>query len=249
MGTEKTLKKLNIAISAGHSTNPKRDRGAASGKLIEGELASKSRSIIISYINKKGYSVLSDGDDTILADSMKYFKGKTNENTIVLDIHFNAGPATAKGIEVLIPSVSTGTERKIAEKLATIISSFTKSPLRGVKGVKTEAESHHGKLGWMAIAGQNVLIEMEFISNPDAMKTYLSKETEINEAIAQYLINEALSIAGTTTTSSNDFYVVKSGDSLSKIATSTGLTVAKLQSINNITNPNSIKIGQRLKLS
>ncbi len=43
-------------------------------------------------------------------------------------------------------------------------------------------------------------------------------------------------------------YTVKSGDTLSGIATNFKTTVAKLQSLNNIANPNLIQVGQMLKV-
>ncbi|MCG9855916.1 LysM peptidoglycan-binding domain-containing protein, partial [Staphylococcus argenteus] len=43
-------------------------------------------------------------------------------------------------------------------------------------------------------------------------------------------------------------YTVKSGDTLSGIATNFKTTVAKLQSLNNIANPNLIQVGQVLKV-
>lgn len=43
-------------------------------------------------------------------------------------------------------------------------------------------------------------------------------------------------------------YTVKSGDTLSEIAAKHGTTVSKLQSLNGISNPNEIYVGQKLKL-
>lgn len=43
-------------------------------------------------------------------------------------------------------------------------------------------------------------------------------------------------------------YVVKSGDSLSSIASRFGTTVAKISSANNISNPNLIYVGQKLTI-
>lgn len=45
-----------------------------------------------------------------------------------------------------------------------------------------------------------------------------------------------------------DTYIVKAGDTLSAIASKYNTTVAKLASINNISNPNLISVGQVLKL-
>lgn len=51
----------------------------------------------------------------------------------------------------------------------------------------------------------------------------------------------------TTTTAPADSYIVKSGDTLSKIAKKHGVTVAKLAAYNGISNPNRIKVGQVIK--
>lgn len=52
----------------------------------------------------------------------------------------------------------------------------------------------------------------------------------------------------TTSTSGTTTYTVKSGDTLSEIASKHGTTTAKLQSLNNISNPNKIKVGQKIKI-
>jgi LysM repeat protein len=44
------------------------------------------------------------------------------------------------------------------------------------------------------------------------------------------------------------FYVVQPGDSLTAIASKTGETVAKLQALNPRINPNSLQLGQRIRL-
>lgn len=60
-----------------------------------------------------------------------------------------------------------------------------------------------------------------------------------------------VSVATVTTSTTqvvNTMHTVKSGDTLSKIAKLYGTTVANLQSINNIKNPNKIYIGQNIKI-
>ena len=49
-----------------------------------------------------------------------------------------------------------------------------------------------------------------------------------------------------TSTGGTSYYTVKSGDTLSGIATSYSTTVSKLTSLNNLSNPNLIYVGQRL---
>jgi LysM domain len=44
------------------------------------------------------------------------------------------------------------------------------------------------------------------------------------------------------------FYVVQPGDSLTRIATKTGIAVTQLEAINPHVDPNSLQTGQRLRL-
>ncbi len=54
---------------------------------------------------------------------------------------------------------------------------------------------------------------------------------------------------GGTTSPTVNFYVVKSGDTLAKIAAKFNVTVAALQKMNGISDPNKITVGQRLKIA
>ena len=45
-----------------------------------------------------------------------------------------------------------------------------------------------------------------------------------------------------------DFYVVKPGDTLSKIAKQSGKSVRDLIKVNNLSNPDKLQVGQRLSL-
>lgn len=47
---------------------------------------------------------------------------------------------------------------------------------------------------------------------------------------------------------SEEYYTVVAGDTLTKIAGKYGTTVAQLQSWNNIANPNLINVGQKLRV-
>ena len=51
-----------------------------------------------------------------------------------------------------------------------------------------------------------------------------------------------------TTVSTDEVYVVKSGDTLSKIASKYNTTYQKLAEYNNISNPNVISVGQKIKI-
>lgn len=60
---------------------------------------------------------------------------------------------------------------------------------------------------------------------------------------------EILSVIGTTATSGGSTYTVQSGDTLGGIAAQYGTTAAALASLNGISNPNVIYVGQTLKVA
>jgi len=51
-----------------------------------------------------------------------------------------------------------------------------------------------------------------------------------------------------TTTTYPDVYVLQPGDTLGKVAAMFGTTIAELQAINGITDPNKVQAGQTIKM-
>jgi murein DD-endopeptidase MepM/ murein hydrolase activator NlpD len=68
--------------------------------------------------------------------------------------------------------------------------------------------------------------------------TYKLSKNEITDPVS----------ASSGSSSSSRYHVVKSGETLSGIARKYGTTVSKLQRLNNISNPNKLRIGQRIKV-
>ena len=64
--------------------------------------------------------------------------------------------------------------------------------------------------------------------------------------VKKYL--DELNGATKTEVATTEYHIVKSGDTLGKIAKKYGTTVAALVKLNNISNPNLIKVGQKIKL-
>jgi N-acetylmuramoyl-L-alanine amidase len=63
--------------------------------------------------------------------------------------------------------------------------------MRGDQGIKTEADSHHGRLGWMRLTGENVLMEICFITNPVDMQKYQANKLQLAKNIALILKNNS----------------------------------------------------------
>lgn len=230
-----------IFIGAGHSNKSGKDRGAAGNGYIEGELAVELRDLIVSKLKTLGITPIIDENTNVLSETITKFRNITSTNSIVLDIHWNAAVPKATGTEVLIPSSFTNFEKTLGEKLATIISETLGIVKRGNNGVRTEAESHHGRLGWMRLNGENVLIEVCFISNESDMIKYQKNKDTLANNIAKILFEYAQE--NTTST-----YIIQKGDTLTKIAKTFNITVANIITLNKLTSANNIKVGQVLKI-
>lgn len=199
-----TPKVTGLIVSSGHTNVTAKDRGASSidGKYVEGVLTVLDKNMLVNYINKAALRegikdiskyLLVDRDDTALADTMAFLKGRTKANDLLIDIHYNsAGNKDVKGTEVLIPEDYTKEELEIADRISDIIAEVLGTKERGAigkaDGVKTEADSARKKLGWMRMVGINILIELEFLSNPDAMKILGEKRDELWEKVANYIV-------------------------------------------------------------
>lgn len=195
------IKITDFFISAGHSVNPKRDMGAISGSRIEGVYTAEARVLLVNAMIQRGYAegitdikdrIHVDGDDSILADTLRSFTGKTTETSLLIDIHFNAANGKAAGVEVLIPDNYTSSELEIADRISDIFGVHIGTPERGDTGgrdgVKTESDSQHTKLGWMRLPGINILIEAEFIDNDSRMAVYDQKKQTVWDYVAAYVV-------------------------------------------------------------
>jgi lysozyme len=88
------------------------------------------------------------------------------------------------------------------------------------------------------------LVSLNSISNPNVI--YVGQVLKLSANSASTSSNTTKSSSATTASGT---YTVKSGDTLSSIATGHNTTVSSLVSLNSISNPNVIYVGQVLKLS
>lgn len=239
-----------IFISAGHSNTKGRDRGAVSNGYVEGDLTVQLRSLIVEELNSMGLKPIVDSDDSILSQTINFFRSKVSPSCIVLDIHFNAGPPNAKGTETLIPKNSSSFERELAYQLSKDVSDTLGIPMRGnlngFPGVKTELQSHHGSLGWMRLTGENVLMEVCFITNTQEMFNYIGNQRLLAYKIATTL--KHFSLYGKIDYKQKDvIHTVREGDTLWGISRFYNVPVTTLKSLNVIEN-DRIVVGQQLKL-
>jgi N-acetylmuramoyl-L-alanine amidase len=181
-----------IFISAGHSNQiGKQDCGAIGNGYIEGELAVEFRTLLVTALKRKGAKTGIDPDNSVLKQTLNYFWNLTTDNSICIDIHWNAASPSATGTEVFIPNNHSLTELNLAREVAVAIASKLKIVARGNRGVKLESESQHKSLGFMRLKGENILIEMCFITNANDMASYQSNKVQLAESLADVLIRYA----------------------------------------------------------
>lgn len=176
-----TTKSKVILVSAGHGGN---DSGAVFGVNKESHLATDLRNIVAFYLRQAEVPHITDGtgnQNLVLGEAIKLAK----QVDIAVEIHFNAASSSqAKGVEVL----ANPQDKVLAQKLAKAISDITGSPLRGDKGYKPEGSGQHSRLGFVQAGG--LIIEVEFITNTQAMETYKSRKWLVGRELAKVLIQE-----------------------------------------------------------
>lgn len=175
-----------IYLCAGHSSKHGQDYdpGAVANGHKEADLAVELREMIANQLKAAGAVFKTDQDDWNLNETI--VGAKTTEKDVVFDIHFNAATPAATGAEIFIPTENTEAEKTFAKNLLDEYCRLTKYAKRGVK---TEAQCRHKRLGIMRPGGMNFLIEICFITNKTDMRIYQTYKPQIAALIAQHLIN------------------------------------------------------------
>jgi N-acetylmuramoyl-L-alanine amidase len=186
------MSKRKIWLSSGHGGN---DTGAVGNGYIERDLAIELRELIYNELEVLGICAELDKNSNALKETIQFFKNLVSSSCILVDIHWNAAGPSATGTEVFIPNTYTKLELELAGKLAKCMSDTLGIPLRGstngVLGVKTESLSARGQLGWMRLNGNNILLEVCFISNKSDMEKYQDNKSMLAFKIAKILYEYA----------------------------------------------------------
>ena len=176
-----------VALSAGHSNQNGKDNGAVYHGRVEGKETVKLRSDLVKKLKDHGIIANADVDSNVTFETVKLFKEYFGEHDIVIDIHFNASSSpSATGVEVLIPTKYSTMEYAMAVDMASVISYAL-----GIRnrGVKREDESARGKLLFMSINAETILIEICFISNKTDMARYDTNYNKLVDKIAEVILN------------------------------------------------------------
>lgn len=174
-----------IFISAGHNNKGLRiDPGAVGNGFKEADLTVEIRNLVIAELKRLNTPYVSDNDDERLGTYLERIK--TGSGSVVLEFHFDASNnASATGATALIEAEADRLDRAFAQELANATASVL-----GIRnrGVKTEAESHRGRLALMREEGIICLLEVCFISNAQDVSLYKANKEKLAIQIAQILI-------------------------------------------------------------
>lgn len=168
----------SITVTAGHGGS---DPGATYGGLTERDLMTQLRDIVILKLSAMGVPVRGDGAKGInqpLAQALHLIAG----SAAAVELHTNAStnPA-ARGVEV----ISLPAQKALAQQLAAAIATVLEEPLRGDKGWIDQSASARGRLGFVSRGG--MVVEVFFLSNPEALAKYQARVWPVATAIANTL--------------------------------------------------------------
>jgi N-acetylmuramoyl-L-alanine amidase len=162
-----------LFITAGHEIRNGKGTGAHSAYGDEAILARHFVTDVAKYLWRH-YKVMAttDKDNWRLSEVIAWLGRIVTLDCVCIDVHFNTGPATATGVEVFVPKKFTEIEYSLALNLGTVIANTLK--LRN-RGVKTEDQSQHNRIGILSGAPQiatNILVEICFLTNQKDMESY-----------------------------------------------------------------------------
>ena len=173
-----------IFISAGHNTGGlKPDPGAVANGFTEAKLAAEIRDLTVKELKKDAsLKVVTDRDDERLGEYLKRIQ--TGSGSVVLEYHFDAASPTATGTTVLIGDDADRLDRAFAKEIVDKTAEVLKIKNRGVK---SETDSHRGKLGLMREEGIIALLEVGFITNVSDIKAFKENKEVLAVELAKII--------------------------------------------------------------
>lgn len=168
-----------VFVSAGHHA---KDSGAVANGYQENKLTMELRDMVVPALKRFLPDVTTDIDSETLGEYLKRIK--TGNGSVVCEFHFDAANGKASGTTALVGDDADRLDKMFAAELCGITSEILGIPNRGVK---SESESHRGRLGLMRETGTVALLEVCFIDNVSDMAAYQAKKAALANAYAAIL--------------------------------------------------------------
>jgi len=172
-----------LFLDAGHSLT---DSGAVAVhngvSFKESELTIALRNAMLQILDKDtGFRTIHDSDNHNLVRTCAAAKAKLQKGDWLCSLHFNAGSATASGVEVFVAEDASLSAKTLGQLLCNLIATELNIPNRGVK---SETESAHKRLGILHCSTHALLIEVCFISSESDMSKYQAKQATLAQQMA-----------------------------------------------------------------
>lgn len=172
-----------IIVTAGHGGG---DPGAIGvNGLREADLAVSVRNAVVMDLDAVfAHKAETDGwktENRALREVLRMFRG----GEVAVEIHFNAGPPTATGVEAL----ATPDNKAFAQRLAKSVSVATGLKLRGEDGWKNDTSGQHPRLAFCRAGG--VILEVGFITNAQDVAAIQGSSSQMALNIAAAINAEA----------------------------------------------------------
>lgn len=166
-------------ISAGHHN---KDSGAVGCGTQENWETKKFRDLVVPHAKQLGVKVITDDDNETLSQYLTRIQ--TGSGSVVVEFHFDAANGTASGSTAIVGSDADRLDKAFAQELVDLTAKII-----GIKnrGVKSEAESHRGRLGLMREQGIVCLLELCFIDNQSDMKAYNNVKELLAKEVAKVI--------------------------------------------------------------
>lgn len=169
----------DIYIGAGHGAG---DPGAVGFGQTEAGLMTQLRDMLALRLRVRGFNVITDG---VEAENLPLRVSIARARTCAgprVELHLNAGPPTAKGVECL----SVVANKSLAQSLAGAIAGVLEISARGDKGWKGDDSGQHHRLGFCR-EGNGVIVETFFLSNRAELDKYQARKSELVARLADVL--------------------------------------------------------------
>ena len=161
-------------ISAGHSNT---DPGAVGFGRREADITAEFRNIVSFYLQRDKVPHELDGSGTTNMPLNEVVK-RSRKHKLSVEFHCNAGPATARGVEVLCAEKDAKVAAEICEAISTVFG------IRN-RGVKPENAGQHHRLAFVQAGG--MIVELFFISNKNDLAAYDAKKWLAAREVARIL--------------------------------------------------------------
>lgn len=171
-----------VLISAGHGAG---DPGAVGHGYKEADIAVRFRDKIARALRLGGFSVLTDGADGINEPLTKACALARTVPGRAVELHLNAGPEAATGIEALCDPKY----RPFAQALCSAVAGPTGLKLRGDGGWKDQSSGQHHRLGFCQAGG--VILELCFISRKADLDALFAHENAVVDGLVRVLAAKA----------------------------------------------------------